>query len=170
MRIALFSALISYRGAGFKISLEKCNATAAAAICIPASPVNNTRAAQGYLLAAWWEKWKHSIASHYRRLNTTSSVFLVSGIRTTAQYANCCHVDSATSTELYISGSPQIPTGATFSFSTGAKVEEVTRSFGFQIGDYDPRSLPWVIFVTKLPASFWGPIRTFKTALVNKLK
>jgi len=149
---------------GFKISFQKRNATDAAAICIPASPVSNTRAAQAYDLAIWWEKWKHSIASYYRRLNTTSAVFLVSGIRTTAQYANCCHVDSAIATELYVS------TGANFVFSAGARVEEVSRSFGFQIGDYDPHSQPWVIFVTKLPASFWGPIRSFKTALVNKLK
>jgi hypothetical protein len=154
---------------GFKISIQKRDAGSAVAICIPASPVNNIRAARAFDLAIWWETWKHNVAAYYRRLNTSSSVFLVCGMRTTPQYANCCHSDSDMSTELRISGSAPLSTG-TGTFSAGARIEEVNRTFGFQIGEYQPQRLPWVIFVNKLPACFWGPMRQLKTTLINKFK
>jgi hypothetical protein len=163
---SLFHNLIC-RVTGFKISIEKQNTASAAAICIPASPVSNIRAAKAYDLAIWWETWKHNIAAYYRRLNTSSSVFLVCGMRTTAQYANCCHSDRDMSTELRISGSAPLLNGT---FSIGARIEEVNRTFGFQIGEYQPQSMPWVIFVNKLPACFWGPMRRLKTTLLNKFK
>lgn len=125
---------------------------------------------KAYELAVWWDMWKYNIASYFQRLNTSSSIFLVSGMRTTPQYANCCHNDANTSTELLISGSAPVLAGTSVTFSAGATINEVNLSFGFQIGDYEADKLPWVIFVNKLPASFWGPLRRLKTVFLNKFR
>ena len=75
------------------------------------------------------------------------------------------------STELYISGSSGLPSSRTVIFSAGASIMESSRAFGFQMGDYQPLSAPWVVFVNKLPACLWGPLtRRMKTIFLNKYK
>jgi hypothetical protein len=160
--------LLTISVSGFKLSIEKKRTTAAAAVCFLASPMSNTRAAQVYALANWWETWKRSVATYFHRLNTLSSVFLMYETRTTPQYANCCHIDSSTSIELYISGSSGLPSRESVTFSTGATIRENSRAFGFQVDDYQPQRPPWIMFVNKLTACLWGPVtRLLKTILLN---
>jgi hypothetical protein len=161
--VPYFFHLVTYSTAGFSISIVKSNASEAAAVCVLAAPVLSARAVSSYALARWWEKWRHCIAGYYRRINTTSSAFLVGGTRTSPQFVNCCTNTSATSTELQISGSVPVILESGISFNAGCTIQEVNRSFGFQVGMYQGHERPWVVFMNKQPSSYWGPMRRLKS-------
>lgn len=123
----------------------------------------SNRAASSYDLALWWEKWRHGIAAYYRRINTTSSAFLVCGTRTSPQFVNCCTNTLETSSKLQVSGSGPVILDSGISFTAGCAIQEVNKSFGFQIGAYQRNENAWVVFMNKLPSSFWGPMRRLKS-------
>jgi hypothetical protein len=152
---------------GFTVEFEKESVNKAVAVCIPAPPVTAAKSSEAYYLVNWWYKWKHNIALYFRKLNTSSSVFLVSGVRTTPKYANCCHTNNSMTTKLTVIGAAPVAIGTGFSFEASCKVEEVNRAFGFQFGEHKADQLPWVVFMTKHPSNFWGPLRRLKMIMLS---